>query len=45
MLINLNLAKQPLNWIIVILMMLIAGMAGHLVLSYLGVEPQTADSR
>jgi hypothetical protein len=41
--INWNLAKQPLNWIIIILMLMLSGMAGHLTLTYLGVEPKTAD--
>lgn len=43
-LINWPLAKQPLNWFIVIFMLLIAAMAGHLALSYVGIEPATADN-
>lgn len=42
--INWPLAKQPLNWLVVILMLVIVGMAGHLLLSYLGVEPASAES-
>lgn len=36
---NWGLLKNPLNWVVVILMLVIAGMAGHLILSYFGVEP------
>ena len=39
--VNWNLLKHPLNWAIVILMLLLAGMAGHLLLSHFGVEPAT----
>lgn len=42
--INTNLMKHPANWFIVVLMLVIAGMAGHLVLSFLGIEPKTAES-
>jgi hypothetical protein len=38
---NFGLLKNPANWIIIILMLVIAAMAGHLTLSYLGVEPTT----
>jgi hypothetical protein len=38
---NFDLLKNPANWIIIILMLVIAAMAGHLTLSYLGVEPTT----
>lgn len=41
--INWKLASDPWNWVIVVLMLLIAAMAGHLTLSYLGVEPKTAE--
>lgn len=40
--VNVALLKNPLNWFIIILMILIAGIAGHLVLSWLGIEPKTA---
>lgn len=43
-LINWNLAKQPVNWLTIALMLFIAAMGGHLVLSYFGVEPATDDS-
>lgn len=42
--INLNLLKNPLNWIIVLLMVILAGAAGHFALSWLGVEPATAST-
>ena len=40
-LLNFNLLKNPVNWIVIILMLIIAGMGGHLLLSYFGVEPET----
>lgn len=43
-LINLSLAKQPVNWLTIALMLFIAAMGGHLLLSFFGVEPATADS-
>jgi hypothetical protein len=36
---NWDLVKNPLNWMIVLLMLIIAGMAGHLLLSWAGLEP------
>jgi hypothetical protein len=39
---NWELMKHPLNWVIVILMLTIAGIAGHLVLTRFGVEPKEA---
>jgi len=42
--INWKLLKNPLNWIIVGLMLVIASIGGHLVLSYFGKEPSTSDS-
>lgn len=44
MIVNWNLLKQPLNWIIVILMLVIAGMAGSLVLSYAGLTPANSSN-
>jgi hypothetical protein len=38
---NWPLMKNPMNWVIVILMLIIAAMFGHLLLSYFGVEPAT----
>jgi hypothetical protein len=39
MIINLNLIKHPLNWLIILMMLVIAAIAGHSVLSYAGIEP------
>ena len=36
---NWELLKEPLNWIIVLLMISIAGFAGHLVLAKFGANP------
>jgi hypothetical protein len=36
---NWTLLKQPLNWLIILFMLVIAGMAGHLLLSWAGFEP------
>jgi hypothetical protein len=41
--VNWTLAKQPVNWLTIGMMLFIAAMFGHLFLSYLGVEPATAD--
>lgn len=38
---NFEMAKNPMNWIIVILMLIIAGVGGHLLLSYFKHEPAT----
>jgi hypothetical protein len=43
MIVNLALLKNPMNWVIVILMLVIAAMFGHLLLSYFGVEPATEE--
>lgn len=40
--VNWELLKHPLNWLIVILMLVIAGSAGHLLLTHIGVEPTGA---
>lgn len=40
-LINVELIKHPLNWVIILVMLIIAGATGHLILSYLGIEPAT----
>lgn len=40
---NFALMKEPINWVIVLLMLIIAAMAGHLTLSFFGVEPKTAE--
>lgn len=36
MIVNWDLLKHPLNWIIVTLMLIIAGAAGHLLLTHFG---------
>jgi len=42
-LINVSLMKHPLNWVTVIFMLVLAGMGGHLLLSYAGFEPAKSD--
>ena len=39
--VNWGLLKHPLNWFTIVLMLLIAGFAGHLLLSAAGIEPGT----
>lgn len=39
--VNWGLLKHPLNWFTIVLMLLIAGFAGHLLLSTAGIEPGT----
>jgi hypothetical protein len=43
-LINWPLVKSPLNWLTIILMLLIAAMAGTLVLEGLGIQPTTSQA-
>lgn len=38
---NWSLIKHPLNWLIILLMLVLAAMGGHLLLSYAGLEPAT----
>jgi hypothetical protein len=38
-LINTNLIKHPMNWVTILLMLIIAGIFGHLLLSLLDQEP------
>jgi hypothetical protein len=38
-LVNTGLLKNPINWLTVLLMLTIAGIAGHLLLSYFDQEP------
>jgi len=38
---NFSLLKHPLNWVILLLMVLIGGIALHLVLDFYNVTPQT----
>jgi len=40
-LLNVPLLKNPLNWVIVILMLVLAGVAGHYIFSLAGLEPAT----
>lgn len=42
-LVNWSLVKQPLNWATIVMMLVIAAMAGTLILQGLGVMPATAD--
>jgi hypothetical protein len=39
--INVELIKQPLNWAIIFLMVVIASIAGHQLLTLAGMEPAT----
>jgi len=39
--VNWGLLKHPLNWLTVVLMLIIAAMAGSLVLQGFGIEPAT----
>jgi hypothetical protein len=44
MIVNWQLAKHPMNYLIITLMLVLAGIAGHLVLSLLGYAPVEAVS-
>lgn len=37
--INLDIIKHPLNWLIILMMLVIVAIAGHLALTKLGIEP------
>ena len=37
--INWNLVQHPLNWVVILLMLVIAGAIGHYALSLAGIEP------
>lgn len=37
--VNWRMVSHPMNWITFILMVIIAGSIGHLLLTYLGIEP------
>jgi len=43
--INFKLIAHPMNWLIILLMVIIAGTFGHLFLSYLGIEPATKQQK
>jgi hypothetical protein len=40
-LINWKLISHPMNWLTVLVMLVIAGTIGHLLASYVGLEPTT----
>lgn len=40
---NWGLMKNPHNWVVITLMLVIAGIAGHLALTYFGVEPASSN--
>jgi hypothetical protein len=42
-LVNTGLITQPVNWITILLMLVIAGIAGHLLLSYFKTEPAVSN--
>lgn len=42
MILNWELLKHPLNWVVVLLMVMIFGIALHLVLDYYNVTPKTS---
>lgn len=41
--VNWKLVTHPINWLVVLLMLVIAGTAGHLLLSLFGQEAATGD--
>lgn len=40
--VNLKLLSHPMNWLVVLVMLVIAGTAGHYVLSLFGIEAATS---
>jgi hypothetical protein len=40
-LLTVKTVANPLNWIIVLLMLILAGVGGHFLLSWFGIEPST----
>jgi hypothetical protein len=40
--INWKMATHPMNWVVVVLMLVIAGAIGHMILSLAGFEPATS---
>jgi hypothetical protein len=40
---NFDLLKHPMNWLIILLMLVIAGIAGHLFMTLVGAEPTNAE--
>lgn len=43
-LVNTALLRNPMNWLVVLLMLVLAGIAGHLALSLAGVQPANPNS-
>jgi hypothetical protein len=43
MIVNTDLLKHPINWLIVLLMLVIAGTAGSLLLAKFGASPATGE--
>lgn len=43
-LINTSLISHPINWVVILLMLVIAGGIGHFALSLAGIEPSKSDS-
>lgn len=43
MIVNTALLKHPLNWLIILVMLILAGAAGHFALTWLGHSPATAE--
>lgn len=41
--VNWKLISHPINWLVVLLMLVIAGTAGHLLLSFFGMEASTSN--
>lgn len=39
--VNWKMVSHPINWLVILLMLVIAGTAGHLLLSLFGSEPTT----
>lgn len=42
--VNTGILKNPLNWLIVLLMLILAGTAGHLAMTWFGHEPASSNS-
>ena len=42
--VNLKLLSHPMNWLTVFFMLILAGVAGHLILSWAGIEPKSVKS-
>jgi hypothetical protein len=42
--INVELIREPINWVIIFLMVLIAAIAGHQLLTLVNIEPDTSNS-